>query len=645
MRTPRMLVVPAVRPLPKAGLLAATLALLAAAPGASAQSIVGGPFVNPANGHRYYLLSSSDWTSARAFALSIGGDLVTINDAAENAFVVSTFGPLATRLWIGLSDAASEGQFAWCSGQTPLPAYTNWEPGEPNNGAGGPNGPENYVHLYTNNGRWNDVRNIAFGPAIGSLYGVVEVVGGAACPPTMNARQEFFCGDAPGDIATGDFDGDGRVDVVTSNYNGHSISMLRGNQDGTFQFPSNTSVGANTFPNAVAVGDLSRDGHLDVVTANFNTGNVTVLNGSASGAMTSPLTYATGGNPMDVQIADLNRDGALDIAVAHQAGVNAAVLINNGTGGFGAPTLVNCGGGQDALAIADMDMDGKLDLVIGTLANTLLIRGNGNGTFQPATTIAAGAVSDVVVGDLNRDGRPDVATVLYTADTLTVTLNTGGGTFGTPTVYSASDGPVSVNIADINRDGNNDVIVGHGLIAATRFYLGWPDGILQEVPFTGLFGAGQVRVVDLNSDGYPDLVGALYPSDLVISNIQNRSAATPTFSAPPISRSVVVGQAAVFTIGTATNADTIRWRRNGVPLNNGGGISGVTTPTIAINNTTPADSGSIFDCILTNPCGTTTTNSVSLLVTPACPADFNTSGTVSVQDIFDFLSAYFAGCP
>jgi hypothetical protein len=157
--------------------LAGAVAVLAAAVGsqtASGQSISAGPVFNPVNGHQYYLLTNSNWTNARTFALSIGGDLATINDAAENDFVVATFAPLAARLWIGFNDAAAEGQFVWAN-STPV-GFTNWEPGEPNNGGGTG---ENYVHIYTNNGRWNDVRDIAVGPAIGPLFGVVEHPGSA----------------------------------------------------------------------------------------------------------------------------------------------------------------------------------------------------------------------------------------------------------------------------------------------------------------------------------------------------------------------------------------------------------------------------------------------------------------------------------
>lgn len=122
-------------------------------------------------GHTYYLLTSSSWTDAQAEAVTLGGNLVTINDAAEQAFVFNTFGAFGgvnRELWIGLNDAAAEGTFVWVSGE-PV-TYTNWSPGEPNNFNN-----EDYGGIFApgdplgRDGRWNDYPNSL------ALYGVVEV--------------------------------------------------------------------------------------------------------------------------------------------------------------------------------------------------------------------------------------------------------------------------------------------------------------------------------------------------------------------------------------------------------------------------------------------------------------------------------------
>jgi hypothetical protein len=136
--------------------------------------VIGGPVVNPNNGHTYYLLSSDSWTASQSFALTLGGNLVTINDAAENQWVFNMWGDHF--LWIGLNDAQNEGTFAWVSGE--IVGYTNWAPGEPNNF----NGDEDYVIMYPNSfstGQWNDCDN---GVRCSGINGVVEVTVTAPVP-------------------------------------------------------------------------------------------------------------------------------------------------------------------------------------------------------------------------------------------------------------------------------------------------------------------------------------------------------------------------------------------------------------------------------------------------------------------------------
>jgi hypothetical protein len=136
--------------------------------------ILGGPITNAANGHWYFLLNYTNWPAAEQIAVSLGGHLATINNAAENAWVFdtfSTFGGLERPMWIGLNDAAQEGTFVWVSGE-PV-TYLNWAPGEPNNGDGVfPS--ENHVLMWHPSsgfplGSWNDA------PSNQLQYAVVEV--------------------------------------------------------------------------------------------------------------------------------------------------------------------------------------------------------------------------------------------------------------------------------------------------------------------------------------------------------------------------------------------------------------------------------------------------------------------------------------
>src|SRR5438445_7590909 len=146
-----------------------------------AATILAGPVYNPATSHSYFLLTSSDWTDAEAAAVSMGGHLVTVNDAAENDWLLSTFsnfGGQPRALWTGLNDAAQEGVFAWSSGEEV--SYTHWEVGQPDNGSiYYPS--ENYVMIWPSPGPrspgyWNDGRDTNGFPDMSiQLFGVVEI--------------------------------------------------------------------------------------------------------------------------------------------------------------------------------------------------------------------------------------------------------------------------------------------------------------------------------------------------------------------------------------------------------------------------------------------------------------------------------------
>jgi hypothetical protein len=163
---------------------AAGAALVALRMGSAAQAAT---FTNPANGNQYFLTTSTTWTDAQAQAVAAGGNLVTINDAAEQNWLSSVFG--TTELfWIGLTDRVTEGVFQWVSGQ-PV-TYTNWAPREPNNyqPLRGPLRGEDYVNMNWHGASrqrgfqendWNDNPNLVFGrlPARGivEIEGILEV--------------------------------------------------------------------------------------------------------------------------------------------------------------------------------------------------------------------------------------------------------------------------------------------------------------------------------------------------------------------------------------------------------------------------------------------------------------------------------------
>jgi hypothetical protein len=184
----RLLTSAAVSPSGRLALSAVTMVLISVDHADAA--VLTGPIINPANLHHYYLLDASGWTAAQAEALTLGGSLATIDNAAEQQWVYSTFstfGGVDRNLWIGLYDsnaavnatqrADRRAEFQWISGAAS--AYRNWSPVEPNNPqTTDPATPELYAHIWNpadpNAGTWNNYLDLAmvFGRPVN---GVVEI--------------------------------------------------------------------------------------------------------------------------------------------------------------------------------------------------------------------------------------------------------------------------------------------------------------------------------------------------------------------------------------------------------------------------------------------------------------------------------------
>jgi hypothetical protein len=182
---------------------------------------------------------------------------------------------------------------------------------------------------------------------------------------TLQTHQSFALPhDQLWTVPVADLNGDGKLDVVVMKTAGASagVIVLLGNGDGSFQVPRIFAAGA--FPTAAAVGDFNGDGKLDVVAGNSDS-HVSTLLGNGNGTLQSPVRFAAGIPPQFIAVADLNGDGKLDIAMVNRNAPfnHISVLLGRGDGSFHAPRTFAVGVPLIFVAVADFNSDGKPDVV------------------------------------------------------------------------------------------------------------------------------------------------------------------------------------------------------------------------------------------------------------------------------------------
>jgi len=493
------------------------------------------------------------------------------------------------------------------------------------------------------------------------LFAVPLVVVGVAmpalaqCPLSFNAASNYAAGNFPASVAVGDFNADGRPDLAVANQGSSNVSILLGNGGGGGTFQAAVNYAAGSGPVSVAVGDFNGDGSPDLAVPNGNSATVSILLGNAppnAGTFAAPVNYAAGSIPRSVAVGDFNADGRPDLAVVNSNSANVSILLGNGDGTFLPAVNYAAGIGPVFVAVGDFNADGQPDLATANSGNNVsILLGNGNGTFQGPVNYSVGtSPQSVAVGDFNADGWPDLAVANANGNNVSILLGNANGTFQPAVNYAAGTSPRSVAVGDFNADGRPDLAVANFSSDNVSILLGNLSGTFQPaVNYAAGSGPRSVAVGDFNGDGSPDLAVANFNSNNVSVLLNTTSFLPPIITQQPVSQSVLSGGTAEFTVAATTPAGTgtlmYQWRKDGVNLSDGGTVSGATTTTLTIGPADLSDNGAAFDAVVTNDCGSARSDPAGLGVTWSCPADFDTSGTVAVPDIFAFLSAWFSGCP
>ncbi|MFQ6603639.1 beta strand repeat-containing protein, partial [Flavobacterium sp. C3NV] len=377
------------------------------------------------------------------------------------------------------------------------------------------------------------------------------------------------------ELVVGDFDGDGKPDLALTLPHLDQLTFLRNTAvSGTIDATSFTAAGIYTlddYPVGISVADIDGDGKLDIVAANYHVSTISILRNTSSGvgniSFAPQILYNSGLDPYRLAIGDIDGDGKLDIATANKTG-NSVSVFRNLSPGIGVISFDNridyaVGNSPYGIVIGDIDRDNKIDIITAS-ANTTNpisvlrnISTDGAINFESQVNFSTSfSAYDVAIGDLNKDGKDDLAVANANGNFVSILTNTSSG-IGNINFASQVDFPTNgiinnVAFSDLDGDGNLDLAVCVNANDLSVFRntstAGGAISFANRVDFVNQLNANSVVVGDFDGDGLNDMATANYESNNNISVFRNNPLFAPTVQATNVT----------FTNTTGTTT-TISW--------------------------------------------------------------------------------------
>lgn len=333
---------------------------------------------------------------------------------------------------------------------------------------------------------------------------------------------------SPSSVCLNDFDTDGKPDIVITNLSLNTVSVFRNQGMGELiSFEAKQDFATASQPINVSVGDLDGDGKNEIAVANAGSNSVSVLRNTSTFrtiSFAAKFDFPTGNSPRGIAIRDMDGDGKSDLIVFNYSSNTISVSRNtsSGTGviSFAAKQDYPTGNNPFGISIADFNNDGKPDVaVINLSSNTISILSNtsttGNISYAPKIDFPTGTLPySISTGDFDGDGSTDIAIASQSPATVSVLRNTGNTSaisFAAKVDYPAETNVGSVFIDDFDRDGKLDILVGNGNIAGsvsvfTNVGTNGAIAFAGKVDYAAGAGPCSTFAGDINEDGKPEIL-------------------------------------------------------------------------------------------------------------------------------------------
>ena len=479
----------------------AAFALLASSSAAQQVMWKDNPITGKVVGLTY---GTSGWNAAEAQAVAYGGHLVTVRSQQENQWLKDEFAsvwaaPSTLGPWIGLNDVASEGSWAWSSGEAPTQPFLGFVSPEPNGGT-----LENWVHWQPYSGwSWNDVDEGRANKALIEVQRRPE--------SSWSWSKRISLGTGLYHQSAIDFDADGDMDLAVQDHGHGNVWLLE--NDGTGTCTVRAQLTTVPWPMNSIGHDWDRDGRLDILVTSscysWQGGNVYLLRQNASGSFENAVAVLTASEPWDILAADVSGDGNVDMVVSSFAPNSPLrIYVANAAGSLPSmPTTVVQTNFPDQLFVSGADLDGDfdIDLVVGGNQQFAVLPNGGGGVFG-APMVFGGACARPLMCDVDGDGDADIVQVRSSPASIVVWRNLGALQFVSDPAIALQVDPTTADFADFDLDGDWDLVAGS--LYADRLDVFHNNGlgvfVSKAVLLENSYAVG-VLCADMNNDRKMDI--------------------------------------------------------------------------------------------------------------------------------------------